>query len=542
MNRFTRIYVILALLSLFHIGSNYIWLKMDTLPPAWDQSYHLLASLAYFDILSHPFVWVDVLKLYLGVQENLPQTTMTLLSGADRYYPPLVRVLTIPFYAVFGRSVDTAVMVNSVFWVILIFSTYGIGQRICSKNTGLLAAFLVSMYPITFGMSRQYFLDFALMAVVSLGVYSLLLTNSFTNKRNSVLFGIVFGLGMLTKWTFIFFIIGPLTYMMVKIPIKNHTYHTSRYSLHSLILAAALTAVWYIPNSDSLIRLLDNATRSGSIEGDPVIYSIQSVLYYVFSLINDQISFFYFIFFVTGMILLSKRPGESRSIFLLWIVVPFIIFTFTANKETRFIIPILPAVAVVSAAGVMDIRNSKLKVSIISLILVYGLAQFFIMSYGIESMPDEKKLDTPVYPIYLFHQEGYWNRHPREEDWKIQEILRYINEIKETKQKTSPEIVCVLPDQIRFSAMAFTYYARLDSMPLQVQGYVWNPAKFYNDILSCDYVITKSGGHYALPFLRKNVRETMAIFENKSAYFETLARYTLPDNSTGLVYGRKSRF
>jgi uncharacterized membrane protein len=477
---------------------------------------------------------VDVLKFFLGVQESLSQAATALLSGADRDYPPLVRVLTIPFYAVFGRSTDTAVMVNGVFWIILIFSTYGIGKRIFSKNAGLLAAFLVSMYPITFGMSRQYFLDFALMAMVSLGVYTLLLTNSFTNKRNSVIFGIVFGLGMLTKWTFIFFIIGPLTYTMIKIPIAKHT---SRYSLHSLILATALTAAWYVPNRDFLIRLLDNATVRGAIEGDPGIYSIQSVLYYVFSLINDQISLFYFIFFIAGMILLSKKSRDGNLIPILWIALPFIVFTFIGNKEARFMMPILPAVAIVSAAWVVDIRNSKLKVFIISLILVYGVAQFFMMSYGIESIPDEKKLDTPVYPTYLFHQEGYWSRHPRTEDWKIQEILRNINE---TRQKTSPGIVCVLPDQIRFSAMAFTYYARLDYLPLRIRGYAWNPAGFYNEIMSCNYVITKSD-HYAPPFLRKNVEETMAVLESKSRHFEILAEYTLPDNSTARVYGRHSR-
>ena len=189
-------YAILIAMVLTNVVYDYYFLTKETAPQSWDQSRHLISSLSYYYILTSD----------LGLSDKISR-----ILDVDNYYPPFYHFSTIIMYFLFGDThPGSAIMINTVYLAILAFSAYGIGKKLFNREVGLLTAFLVLMYPVAFDRQHEYMIELALMALVSLSIYMLLCTDHFKNRAYSLAFGIVFGLSVLTKWTALFFIIGPL--------------------------------------------------------------------------------------------------------------------------------------------------------------------------------------------------------------------------------------------------------------------------------------------------------------------------------------------
>ena len=179
----------LGLLAIFHIANNWIYVSKRLTIRGWDRPAHLVRTLIYNDMLKE----IDVRSLFEAMTWSWNR-------------PPLRHLTALPFYRLFGVSTDVALMSNAVFIVMLFFSVYGIGKRMHSRSTGLLAAFLVSMYPVLFGISRLSYVDYALTAMVALIIYFLVRTEGFVRRRYSVFLGLSLGLGALTKWPVMAFV------------------------------------------------------------------------------------------------------------------------------------------------------------------------------------------------------------------------------------------------------------------------------------------------------------------------------------------------
>ncbi len=190
-----REYWLLILLSLFLILTHAFWLAVDLRPPSWDAAAHLNLCLQYRDVLTH----ADS-----GIVKNL-----VAVSG---YYPPVYHLSALPFLSFYGFSLPSACLVNLFYLLILLWATYGIGKRLYNELTGLLSALLVSVYPFIVYMTNTFVIDLALTSMVTLGMYLYLRSEDFTKKWPSMLFGLACGTGVLVKWTYVFFLAGPLLY------------------------------------------------------------------------------------------------------------------------------------------------------------------------------------------------------------------------------------------------------------------------------------------------------------------------------------------
>ena len=153
--------IILGLLILVTSLLNVIWVRRDTLlGPEADSKYYFISTYKFIDSLSS------------GNWSQLPEAfSDPNLAGR----PPLYQLLSIPFLLIFGRSMDSAVLVNLPFQVLLLFSTYQIGKLLAGRGIGVLAAALVSAYPPLVQLAHIFRPHFALAACVALCVWRLLL-------------------------------------------------------------------------------------------------------------------------------------------------------------------------------------------------------------------------------------------------------------------------------------------------------------------------------------------------------------------------------
>ncbi len=215
--------------------------------------FHQVTSLAYDHILRQ------------GVSLH---SLFTALTWSD-YYPPLVHLTVAGFYQLFGVSMDVAAMANSLYLALLLLAVYGIGERLAGPWVGLLSAFLVSLLPMVFAMSRYLYLDFALTAMVATNVCLLLRSDRFQRRGYALLYGLSLGLGLLVKWTFVVFVAGPLLVALLRRDTLAAAWQAARRALTlrdggfssakrlgvAALLGLAVTALWFVPNVQTTAAL-----------------------------------------------------------------------------------------------------------------------------------------------------------------------------------------------------------------------------------------------------------------------------------------------
>jgi len=135
-------------------------------------------------------------------------------------YPPLVYLVSAPFYLRLGYSMETGILSQGVFVLILAFSLFGAGRKLWSPWAGLLAVCLYLSFPGILTLGRYYGLDLPLAAMVCLAFYLYLESEHFSRRGYSLAFGAVFFLGFITRYQMVFYLAGLAVYEGGYFPLK----------------------------------------------------------------------------------------------------------------------------------------------------------------------------------------------------------------------------------------------------------------------------------------------------------------------------------
>ncbi len=192
--------IILALIILFHVGTNVFFLSNDDLPLLWDIGLRHENSVNNFNQL---------------MQGNFSSIINQYVFFIDA---PLVSYPSFFLYFLFGTSEDVSSFQGTIFLIILIIATYLLGKELFNKNVGLLSAILVSFSPYLLALSKVPYEDIAFAAMFTLTLYFFLKSKKFSGIKYTWFFNIFLGLTLLTKFNSIFVIIFvALTYIVLKL-------------------------------------------------------------------------------------------------------------------------------------------------------------------------------------------------------------------------------------------------------------------------------------------------------------------------------------
>ena len=313
------------------------------------------------------------LRILNAVSENGVSALATIgsLSG---FYPPLYHSIVAGFYRIFGVSSNSAQLANIPALAILMASTYFIGRRLVSPLVGATAATLVGFYPFILWISRETLIDYWLTSLVALAFWILLESEGFGRRRLTVLFGLVCGLGMLTKWTFALFLFLPALWF---------ARHRWREASLAAVVAFLVASYWYVPQFDVLSDFLALNTAGGIAEGDPARASWQAIVFYVRALEGYQLFLPLFGLFVAGSVWLARNFKPDWVPVILWILGGWLGLMMFQNKDPRYSVAILPAVALISAS-IFESRKAWLGV-----LLPFLMFQHYLVSFGIQALPEK---------------------------------------------------------------------------------------------------------------------------------------------------------
>ncbi|MGL5035802.1 MAG: ArnT family glycosyltransferase, partial [Microcystaceae cyanobacterium] len=352
-------YLILGLIWLISNFSDRLWLSLNQAVPAWDQSNHLTNSLFYLKALQNS-------DFFNGEWWR----QLWLLSPK---YPPVTYIFGAIFQGLFGKGNDLALLTSFLYSGVLLICVYLLGKILFNREVGLWAAAITVLLPRLYQNRLQFLLDNPLLALVIASFTCLTYWKLEQNVRKQwlqmALFSLCLGLALLTKQSILFYLFFPLLFLTI-------TFLWQRQWLRILQLILSFlgsTLIWYPWYRTNWIYLFSTAQNSNAIpaalEGDPATNTLAAWVYYAKDL-PLAVSWVLLIIPIVGFLLhlLGRFPREKESLptpkvtsGLLWLGLYFggtyLICSALYNKDSRYIIPYLPILAIFLAYGLTRWRS-----------------------------------------------------------------------------------------------------------------------------------------------------------------------------------------
>jgi 4-amino-4-deoxy-L-arabinose transferase-like glycosyltransferase len=446
-NKFKNHIGTLLLLLIFAIlsASTVAWTLNDKTPPAWDPADHISAGYDFYTPLSQG-------SLNGFVQEFFIE---------PHYYAPFVHLLTGMIFFLFGASRLSGIGVNFISLAVLLASVNWMSQalytqkpkafpeesaepssnerskkdenQIASMTMGVLASLLAVSYHFSAWLLHDAFLDYPLMAIVAASFALLIRAGDFLKLKDAALFAVAAGIGMMTKQTFAFFLLMPAIYVTGRVLFSRNLKAIRNLALAGL-LVLAISAIWYAPHLQEVIAIYQVNREAAINENEAPLYSIMSNLYYVHGIISPQIQLPFGFLFFGGLIYSLVRRRKESILLYLWLISGLVAFTMVANKDLRYTVPLLPAVAILSVCWVRDLRFTAgnksrlaLKLAPVALITVWCCASFYNAQWPSDGQGSY--IDSPRFRWMVFARNYFgFDHRPLPYDWGIQGLVQAVDQ------------------------------------------------------------------------------------------------------------------
>ncbi len=432
---------ILWLIILASVFINIVWVFVDISPPHWDAAIHLDNSLHYADYLRS----FDLYKLVFSWQ----------------YYPPFIYIFTSVIYSIFGQVADIAVLSTGVFWIILLVSVYQLSEHVLGRGSGLTAALVIIGMPFVVSQSREYQLDFPLTSIAAVSLLVFIKSAYFSNRGYTILLGLSCAAGLLTKWSFLPFILG-YSYLALAARITRGAQIQYFWLFVAFILF--FCAPWYAGNSMNLISDFIRIRDIGIAEGDPSIFTLNSLLYYPTILYLAHLRFPLMVFMVFGLYKTIQNRKQHPVLIAFCLIGLFYLYYFTLfqNKDPRFIEPLMPILSLIITYGARSISHKYLKKIIFTGLLFIVVLNYTTSTFYLKFLPMRLEHYFGNFPLLVYEQNGYTSGPPVRKDWKIEKLFF---EIRAINNPVHNIIVFMTEDKKYFNTFVFRYYCHLYRCP-----------------------------------------------------------------------------
>jgi 4-amino-4-deoxy-L-arabinose transferase-like glycosyltransferase len=527
----------LSLAITFFSVATLVWINLDTVPPLWDQAQYLSES----ELLYHTLRQQGLISF------------ASAFSAALGTKAPLVTVLPLPFYLLMGESHLSARYVNVLFIILASWYLFRLGEIVAGRRAALLSVILLNTFPMIAGVSRQFLVEFGLMTLVIMWMYYLVRWRQDEKKRHSWALGIILGLGMLMKVTFPLYVALPAVLVLAQDALRHRRLRLA-IQLHLARMAAAavpLAGIWYFKNWSSVGGFVIKAGYSGWAHkfGKGDVFSLRTIGAYWLDLVNLGIGAYCFLLLVmvVGWVGLGLRWSENRlgassnhlHVLLAWWIFPWLMLTFAVNKDPRFSVPYLPALALVLGAGFAGV--TRLKFHNIGLAAVAALSLFNYVYYSFVARPGGFELRTAG--LILVGGNLSWAHPPKSEHWPNEGITRMIAADAAALGIARPKAT-LLFSHPHLSSHNLNYVAALLELPVTFDHF-WSPesespGEFASRVRArSDYLLLKSGA-LAKSLVNAKSAEALPLLRAGGLPFDRIGTVGLPDQTEVAVFRRKN--
>ena len=551
--------------------STIAWNIKDRTPPPWDPADHISAGYDYYHSLAHGDFATFTRDFF----------------ASPHYYAPLVHLTSAALFLIFGATRVSGIFVNLVSLGVLLVSVEWLARRLyCETPAGVtnsriagagmpvVAALLATSYHFPAWLLHDAFLDYPLIAIVTASIALLVRAGDFSSSGTAAAFGVAAGLGALTKQTYPFFLWLPFLYAAVRVILKGS--RRSRLNLLlALTIAAAVAAIWYVPHANDVIQIYRVNRQAAVNENEAPLLSFLSLVNYLFGLASPQIQVPFALLFVASVSYTALRRRRETTVLYLWLISGILTFTFIANKDMRYTVPVLPAAALISTSWISDstilsLCNRIKPFALVRLVAITAIVLLSAASFVNAQWPRDGMgyyIDMPRFRWMVFARNYYgFDHRPFDSDWGVPAIVRTVaqmgpasaggpNSSRESRlpaplESVSPRtfaseggqpLLGVVVNLPHLNPSSIALYARLMS-PARAGAPVilvdWLVTESALDRMEdCDYVLVRTGLD-GVGWVAPVERVVEARIKANPMRFEKVASFTMPREGTESVLYR----
>ena len=455
------------------------------------------------------------------------------------YNPPFSYLIT-AFFIFIGGTSPASIFFSTVFFLALILAaTYRLGYILGNGRAGVLAGLLTvawfcfweSEYRwFSYPFLKEYLLEMLLTAEVIWALFFLVKSRDLTSRKYSFLFGVVCGLGMITKWNFPIYL-GPAALFLLwknrrRAESKNNLIRAA--FLCCLIFIPVYAAIFYFDHSEILSYLSSNLslTQAKKLDMPSPLISARGWLFYPLILFKLMTPVLFPVFLISFYRFARRRVCPEITVTLFG---SLIILSLLPSEVIRLLSPLLPLGAIVLATQCLALpwkTPRRIICGIIILISGWTIGAYYDLLP--RRWPLSRLVTAPSSSDFLA------------DSATIREIIRDIGLNLDSRRIPA---VCVVPFHPRFRLDSFIFWSYCDNAIINVgpswkiKGGNWNEA-----FAEADYVISTSGDlgpDWALAdwseisdYLKKNGRF--------SRTFQPLKTYPMRKGEMVTLYRRRS--
>jgi hypothetical protein len=475
----------------------------ESRPPAWDQSVHLEIALDY------RAAWKagELGKIWtLAPKPGMPP------------FPPLYHLgmmtLTDP-----ANPVATSLRVNWVYLALLSLAIFMIAFHFRPDTTALAAVIVFCCSPIVQRLYHTQLVDLAVTACVALAYWALIASQGFRLWRGSIVFGVLFAVGMMHKWSF-------FTYMVPAAVMGLAALFDGRCRAKALVAAAiglGLTLPWYVIHFPILLPRLFEASAD---YGVPVWKGAAFFQYFMESV--NALGVPFFIMGWLGVMIPDCQRGKSRWWVLpAWLMLSYVIWAIVPNRQMRFLLP-----GLVPLGAGLGIASWPKPVTWVLAGMQVLLALNFstgILAPVTLRLPLERFIPFP--PIELVPSAP-----PADENWKISEILK---DAAARRDKTMPAAnLTLVSNDTYFNGPNFNWAVKREGLAssLRIRGVNKRLCEF------SEFILLKKGSLGPEKVIQ-GLPKAAEIVQDKNGWvafsYDQVGSWPLPDQTEAVLYQQK---
>ena len=365
-----KVAAVLAAVLLLHGLANGYWISRDRTLRGNDMGPHIQG--------------VAMAKSWI-TQEGLAGGVARVARGKSPIYWPSAGYLIWGAPALLlGHGIDAQRNYNLFFLGLMAVSLLLMGRKLHSWRAGLLAAALIPLYPGVFGEGRQVGVDFPGAAMVTACMALLLSSRFFAVTWRSVALGACVGLATLVRPLSDFFLAAPVLLAFVLGLRRPHGVSRKRVLLNGLLSLLALllvTSVWWYGNLEEIVREFGRHKQGYGFarQGSPFVFYTRAIvlgaspfLLGVFGVAVAAIGVSWWRGRKAASASAStpaseppasdlRPPASGLLLVLAWMVGGLGIHSLIQVHMLRYLLPLLPALALVTAVGLMSMRQGMLR-------------------------------------------------------------------------------------------------------------------------------------------------------------------------------------
>ena len=320
---------------------------------------------------------------------------------------------------------------------------------------------------------------------------------------------------------FLIFILGsqkwiPLTAEFILILVLVKSFPIAPISSQKIINLISLSCIsvlicfpWYAHN---LINILIGLSKFAFSGADPE-GGVGGWSYY-FDIISMQMGDPLLGIFAITLVFYFLKKDQINWLVISWAILPIIVMTFVDNKDIRYTMPTLPAMALITSVGLFHVNSMNLRK--LSILITGGTAFVTFLYAGF------------FYPLDFLPNLGRSN-YPITKQWPINSILDDI--VEEGNPKDGKHLtVRTLANYPYFQRGAFRDFAAFRQLPITMKGVKRNVGEMTN------FFITKSGDFSRQSLNAIQHRNRLLKDPALTKTFKLFRSYPLPDGTKGLVY------